>query len=135
MPKVHGKDADLWVNFQSMEDDGNRITITITPDTAELTAFGSEAKEHKEGIYGWTLDYDGFWNSAANANDQVFYQMIGQGGKEVKFFPNGSAASKIYYWGTAILTSYNPEATVGGGVTCSASLIGDGCLSRGTTSA
>ncbi|MFW9991896.1 MAG: hypothetical protein ACFFD4_07530 [Candidatus Odinarchaeota archaeon] len=134
MAKVHGKDADLWVNGQSMEDDGNRITLTISPETVDLTSFGDNAKANKEGLYGWTLDYDGFWNAAANANDQIFFQMIGGGGKEIKFFPNGSAANRIYYWGTAILTSYRPEAGIGGGVTCAASLAGDGSLSRGTAS-
>ena len=130
--KVHGKDVDLWVNAQSMEDDGNRVALTIPIDTVEVTSFGDLAKTYVEGLYGWTLDYEGFWNSAANRNDQVFYQLIGQGAKEIKFFPDGSASQKIYYWGSAILTSFNPEATVGGAVTCSAALQGSGSLSRGT---
>ncbi len=134
MAKVHGKDCDLWVNGQSMEDDGNRVTLTITPDVVEVSAFGDSAKTQVEGLYGWALDYEGFWNSAANKNDRIFFEMIGQGGKEFKLFPDGSAASKVYYWGTVIVTAMNPEATIGGAVTVGASFIGNGNLSRGTTS-
>ncbi|KKL07792.1 hypothetical protein LCGC14_2582440, partial [marine sediment metagenome] len=57
------------------------------------------------------------------------------GKREFKFFPQGSATSVIFYLGSAIVTSYNAEATMGGAVTCSASLQGTGFLTRGTTSA
>ena len=132
MAKIHGKDADLWVNGLSMEDDGNTVTLTITPDTAENTSFASLAKENLEGLYGFTLGYRGYWNSAANANDQTFYQLLGQGGKEFKLFPQGSAASRIYYWGTVIMTSFASESPVAGIVTCDANFLGNGSLSRGT---
>ncbi len=135
MGKIHGKDAEVYVNGLTMEDDGNRIGLTISPDIAETTSFGDLAKTNLEGLYGWAFDYDGVWNNTANANDNVFFEQIGQGGKEIKFFPAGSAASKIYYWGTAILNSYSAEATIGGAVTCRASLTGSGSLSRGTTAA
>ncbi len=135
MAKIHGKNADLWVNGLSMEDDGNSFTLTISPDTADDTSFASLAKENLEGLYGFTLAYRGYWNSAANANDQTFFQLIGQGAKEFKLFPSGSAASSIYYWGSAILTNFSGESPIGGAVTCSADLLGTGSLSRGTTSA
>ncbi len=132
MSKVHGKDVDIWVNGLGTEDDANRISLSISPDISEVTTFGDLAKTNVEGLYGWALDYEGMWNSAANSQDQTFYQLIGQGAKEVKFFPGGSASSAIYYWGTAILNNYSPEATVGGAVTCRARFTGSGCLSRGT---
>ncbi len=130
--KIHGKDADLWVNALSMEDDGNTITLIITPDTVESSAFASLAKENLEGLYGFTLAYRGFWNSAANANDQTFYQLIGAGAKEFKFFPGGSASAKIFYLGSAIMTSFNSESPIAGMVTCDADFLGTGNLSRGT---
>ncbi len=132
MAKVAGRNADLWVNGIATETDGNRITLTISPDTYEATAFASTGKEYVEGFYDWTLDFDGFWNSAATMNDSTFYQLIGQGAKEIKFFPDGSASAKVYYWGSAILKTYNPESTVAGPVTVRASLQGNGALSRGT---
>ena len=134
MAKIHGKDADVWVNGISTEDDANRIAFTISPDTAEVTSFASLAKESLEGLYGWTFSYAGYWNGSATFNDPTFWGLIGGGGKEIKVFPGGSvtAAGKIYYWGTAILTSYGSEATQNGPVTCTAEFLGSGCLSRAT---
>ncbi len=130
--KVHGKDSDFWLNGVSTEDDGNRVAITITNDTAEDTSFVDSAKSFLEGDYGWTVSYDGFWNAGATRNDQTFYELIGTGGKEMKFFPNGSASGRVWYMGTVILTSYTPEAVVAGPVTASAEFQGVRNLSHGT---
>lgn len=135
MGKIHGKNADIWFGATALETDANTITLTISPDVAEVTSFGDMAKTNVEGLYGWTLDLDAFWNSAAGANDAILYQMIGGGGGEMKLFPQGSAASRIFYWGTVILNSYSPETSVDGPVTCTASFTGNGALSRGTASA
>ena len=132
MAKIHAKDADVWINGVSTEDDGNRIALTITPDTAEITAFASLAKEYLEGNYGWAFNYAGYWNPSATMNDVTLQGIIGGGAKEIKFFPSGSATGAVRYWGTAFLTSYGMESTQNGPVICTAEFLGSGALSRGT---
>lgn len=110
----HGKDAALYI-----EDAGGverEITGFLTQaghnfsvDTAETSVFGTGDKQYVPGMRDVTIPFTGRFDSTV---DGYLVGILGMQ-RNYKFFPQGSAAGRIYYSGTAILTRYEPSADTG----------------------
>ncbi len=124
MAKVHGKDASVFIREFDISGDGNRISLTISPETAEITGFQDGAKQHVEGLYGWGASMEGYWNSATSQVDPTLFQLIGQGTQVIGIWPNGIAIGKLGYEGYGVLTNYSPEDVISGAVVFSGDFVG-----------
>jgi len=128
--QIHGKNADLKLSGSALEADGNNVTLDISVDTAEVTAFGDTYKDYLEGVAEWSITAEFFFDGANAKAADVAFDMIGSGKKAVIFYPGGSSATNIYYSGSAIVTRKNITAPVGGAVTVSLTLQGSGTLAK-----
>ena len=68
-------------------------------DLAEVTALSNSAKAYIAGIKDRTLKISGFYDATPVGYLEGMYNTAVQ----VKYFPAGSAAGRLYYDGTAIL--------------------------------
>ncbi len=132
MPKTHGKNAVLFVKEYKLSGDANRLSFNYAIDTAEVSGFEAQGKEHVGGLYQWTVGMDGFWNSADGRADPIISQMVGLGTHVVGIYPQGTTPEFIGYDGAGILTNYAPEDAIGGAVVFSADIQGDSKLYRQT---
>ncbi|MFW9991897.1 MAG: hypothetical protein ACFFD4_07535 [Candidatus Odinarchaeota archaeon] len=130
MAKIHGKNARVFVNSFDLSGDSNRVNLTIGIDVVEVTGFGDEAKQNREGQYNWNIGQDGFWNSTDKMSDPTIQQLIGGGTKVVSVFPAGTTPGQLGYEGFGILNNYKPEAVIAGAVTFNAEYTGHARIYR-----
>ncbi|KKK82629.1 hypothetical protein LCGC14_2801490 [marine sediment metagenome] len=130
--KVHGRRAVMFVKEFKLSGDMSRMSITVTPDTAEVTAFEDQSKEFIEGQFSWAVGMEGYWDPAINREDEQFAEMVGFGTQVIGIYPGGTAPSITGYEGKGILTNYSPEATMGGAVVFSADAQGSDDMMRTT---
>ncbi len=128
--KVHGRKAVFYIRELKLSGDANRVALTFGVDAAEDTTFEQGSKDFLEGDYGWTSSMDGYWNAGSSRIDNAIYDIIGKGTQVVSIFPNGTTIANVGYEGKGILSSFTPEATVGGAVSFSAELQGSDHLFR-----
>lgn len=128
--KVHGRKAVFYIRELKLSGDANRVSLTFGVDASETTAFEQGSKDFVEGDYGWAASMDGYWNAGSLAIDNAIYDIVGKGSQVVGIYPNGTTIANIGYEGKGILSSFMPEATVGGAVSFSAELQGADNLFR-----
>lgn len=111
------------------------VTINLTADDVETTAFGSDWRTRIGGLKSGTVDFE-------------MHQDFGSGGIDGLFFPNlgGTVAVSVRPGGTAVVSATNPsysfdvlvteyspvDGAVGDLATTSVSLPITGPVSRGT---
>lgn len=133
MAQIHGKDAYISLNGSVLSGEGNNVTLNISVDTADATAFGDNWKVFLEGVAEWNISAEFFFDGANKKAADVAMDTIGKGPKVVIFYPGGSGATNVSYTGSAIITKCNKSAPVGGAVTLSMSLQGTGTLTKAGT--
>ena len=129
---IHAKNAVIFIKQYKLAGDSNRMAFTYAVDTVEVTGFEAKAKEYVEGKYAWSASMEGYWNAGTNRIDPVIHNLIGRGTHVIGIFPEGTAPNKVGYDGAGYLTSFNPEATIGGAVVFSADVQGEADLYRST---
>ncbi len=132
MAKIAGKDSGIYIKHYDISGDGNRVALTISPDTFETTGFQEKAKTYVEGKYDWSLAVDGYWNSGSAQSDQAIKELVGAGTQLISVFPSGTTPTMIGYQGYGGLKNYSPETTVAGAVVFSADMQGSNKLYRQT---
>lgn len=132
---AHGKGAVLKVadNGGSLRDVSNVFNSTglsRTNEPAETTAFGSNDKSYIPGLRDATLPLSGMADTTV---DGYLAGILGHSTPVAwELFPMGSVSGYPKYSGSAILTSYETSAEVGGVVAVSGELQVTGAITRAT---
>ena len=131
---VHGKSTNFTLDDTagSVRDISNTVTSVDFPetlDTAETTAFGSNAKSYIVGLTDATISVSGIWDATV---DGYIAGGAEPASRSFVFGPAGSTAGNVKYSGEAIVTSYSISNPVGDVVTYSLDLQVTGAITRGT---
>ena len=124
MAFVHGKDATMSVDAQDVSSYTDSTSLNKVKDLFETTTFGNDDKTFIDGLREHDISIGGKWDAAldlimANADD----------GATVAFSFSPDAGTTTYS-GNCLISNYNIDAPVGGGVTWSASYKPSGVVTR-----
>ena len=111
------------------------VTINLTADDVETTAFGSDWRTRIGGLKSGTVDFEMHQDFGAGGIDGLFFPNLG-GTVAVSVRPGGTAvvsATNPSYSFDVLVTEYSPvDGAVGDLATTSVSLPITGPVSRGT---
>lgn len=115
----------------------NNIDYPDSVDIAEVSGFGDTDKSYVIGLKSRTIRIAGNWKDDANDVDEVLSSLVGGGADGTilaayVYGPAGSAAGNVKYSGQCIVTGYSRTSPIGGAVTFSADLQGNGTHVRST---
>lgn len=117
---THGKDAvfkitDSGSTLRDISTVLSSVTISREVDTAETSALGTSAKTYIAGLNDATIAIDGM----ADITTSGYLEGVLGLSKVFEFYPAGTASTQVKYTGSAILTSFESAAEIGGAVTVS----------------
>lgn len=131
-----GKDSALQVTAVGGADRGTNLTAYLTSiqpsfpvATAQVTTMGDSDHEYLASIRDATLSCEGIYDPTPDA---VLFALRGGTAAPIRYFPQGTATGKIYFDGSAILTSYEPPSNLDEAVTFAAEFQFTGAVTRGT---
>lgn len=130
----HGKDADFYLTVSGTERDLSAYLtsagLPLALDQADVSAFGNDWKQYVAGLKDSAIPLEGNYDPTP---DGYIHTAFAAGtGCAWKYFPQGSATGRIYYTGTAVVTSYEISTDIGDAGKVSAELQNSGTISRGT---
>lgn len=133
MAFTHGKSAKFYlVDSGAVERDlSSYITDVSLPksaDTAEVSALGDAAKAYIAGLKDSTLSFNG----TRDATPEGYIDGVLGALTTWAYCPEGSASGKIKYSGTVIVTSYEPNSSIGDATKFQASGQVSGTITRTT---
>lgn len=129
----HGKDEVVIVNGRNVSSYLSAAGVTHEKETAETTTFGKASKTRIAGLVDGGISLEGFYDGAALASDEIFQQILGQGAKVFKVWPQGDAVGAIGRAMEALETSYEVTGDVGAAVGISAEAEATGGAERVTS--
>ena len=147
MTKFHGKNVKLYAGLlpttamNSLVDISASILNTVdfprTNDEVDVTTFGAgDFRSFLAGFQGATLKVSGFWDdSSALAGYEKYWDDWSISGTQVRpfrFAPSGSASSKVFYEGSAILLGFSINGAIQNAVSFSTDMRVTGAITRGT---
>lgn len=136
----HGRNAAFYLtdtvatqrNLSSFIDS---VEVSWDEDASETTVLGNSAKTFIPGLAAGSISLSGKWDSGATATpDQYIPALISAGTINPSFVyaPAGSASTRPYQSGSAVVTGYSVSSPVDDVVTWKASLTTSGAITRGT---
>jgi hypothetical protein len=108
---IHGKQSKIFVNGHHLSKQFTSFDLQMNADTAEKTAFQSEAKEYTVGQVNATLSLDGLFDDSATAADKYLTDVLGSSGSIWCVFPAGDDIGKAGYGINGINNSHAVMAT------------------------
>jgi hypothetical protein len=79
---AHGKNVNVFVNEYDFSTYFNDVSATTSVETAEVSAFGSNAKEYIVGLLDGTVSLSGMFDGTATGTDVVFSAVLGSTTKQ-----------------------------------------------------
>lgn len=79
---AHGKNVNVFVNEYDFSTYFNDMSATTSVETAEVSAFGSNAKEYIVGLLDGTVSLSGMFDGTATGTDVVFSAVLGSSTKQ-----------------------------------------------------
>jgi predicted secreted protein len=98
-------------------------------DEIDVTTLGQNYKQFLAGFQDATFTIEGIWDPTADA---VMFNLRGGTAGPWRYYPQGTASTKVYYQGTAVVTNYSPPTDVNEAVTFTLELHNSGALTRNT---
>ena len=74
---VHGKGTKVYLDEFEMTTYFNSADVTLTNETAEITAFGATSKSYLLGLADGTLSLGGMWNQETDGSDEELHAILG----------------------------------------------------------
>lgn len=113
----HGSKAELTVNSVNLSAFCDSIELSISPETADVTAFGSTWRNFIPGLIGATLSASGSYDPAASTGpaDAIFAAITAQnsaGYVAVVDKPGGTASGQRTNSFNAIVSGYTESSAV-----------------------
>ena len=117
---THGKDAvfkaaDSGAVLRDLSSVVNSSSLSRSAETAEVTALGNASKAYIPGLKDATISVEGM----ADVTTSGYLDGVLGAATTWEFYPAGTGAGKVKYSGSAILTSLETSAEVGGAVSVS----------------
>jgi hypothetical protein len=137
MPKFYARDYKITVGTTVISDDVASVTLDITADEVETTAFGSTYRSRIGGLKDASVSIDFHQDFGAGAVDALLFPLLGST-VAVKIAPTSSTvtATNPEYQFTALVTQYQPFAgAVGDLATLSVTWPVSGEVTRATAAA
>lgn len=137
MAKFYAQDYKVTIGTAVISDDIASVTLDITSDEIETTAFGSTSRTRIGGLRDASVSLDFHQDFGAGAVDSLLYPLMG-GTVAVKIAPTSGTvtATNPEYRFTALVTQYQPFAgAVGDLATLSVTWPVSGDITRGTAPA
>ena len=137
MPKFYAQDYKITVGTANLSTLVNSVTLDITADEVETTAFGSSYRTRIGGLKDASVSLDFMQDFGAGAVDALLFPLLGST-VAVKIAPTSGTvtATNPEYRFDALVTQYQPFAgAVGDLATLSVTWPVTGEVSRGTAPA
>lgn len=128
-------DARLEVNSVNLSAFAKAVTLEVSADELDDTAFGDTYRSKIGGLKDWNVQVEFNSDFAASAVDATLWPLLGTA-TTVKVRPTTSAigSTNPEYSGSALVSQYNPFGnSVGELATVSVQWPGAGTLSRATS--
>jgi hypothetical protein len=110
---AHGKNVNVFINQYDFSTYFNDVSATTTVETAEVSAFGSNAKEYIVGLLDGTVSLSGMFDGTATGTDVVFSTVLGSTTKQnVIVAPSGHSNGATAIVLEADDTSYEVSGAV-----------------------
>lgn len=110
---AHGKNVNVFVNEYDFSTYFNDVSASSTVETAEVSAFGSSAKEYIVGLLDGTVSLSGMFDGTATGTDVVFSTVLGSTTKQnVIVAPSGHSNGATAIVLEADDTSYEVSGAV-----------------------
>jgi len=137
MPKFYAADYKITVGTANLTTSVNSVTLDITADEVETTAFGSSYRTRIGGLKDASVSLDFMQDFGSGAVDALLFPLLGST-VAVKIAPTSGTvtATNPEYRFTALVTQYQPFAgAVGDLATLSVTWPVTGEVERGTAPA
>lgn len=133
----HGSKAQITINSVDLSAFSDNLSLDITPETADVTGFGSTWRNHIPGLIGATLEVSGSYDPTestgpADAIMDAITAQLSAGYVAVVDKPGGTASGQRTNSFNAIVSGYNETSVVDDKVTWSASLTVTGAVTPTT---
>jgi hypothetical protein len=111
MPKFYAQDYKITIGTTVISDDIASVTLDITSDEVETTAFGSTYRSRIGGLKDASVSLDFHQDFGAGAVDSLLFPLLGST-VAVKIAPTSGTvtATNPEYRFTALCTQYQPFA-------------------------
>ena len=111
MPKFYARDYKITVGTTVISDDVASVTLDITSDEVETTAFGSTYRSRIGGLKDASVSLDFHQDFGAGSVDALLFPLLGST-VAVKIAPTTGTvtATNPEYQFTALVTQYQPFA-------------------------
>ena len=110
---AHGKNVNVFINQFDFSTYFNDVSASSTVETAEVSAFGSSAKEYIVGLQDGTVSLGGMFDGTATGTDVVFSAVLGSATKQlVVVAPSGHSVGANAIVLQADDTSYEVSGAV-----------------------
>jgi hypothetical protein len=110
---AHGKNVNIFVNEYDFSTYFNDVSASSTVETAEVSAFGSSAKEYIVGLQDGTVSLSGMFDGTATGTDVVFSAVLGSATKQLVIVaPSGNSVGASAIVLEADDTSYEVSGAV-----------------------
>lgn len=106
------------------------VSLPISADTPETTAFGSTNKSYVIGIKDGRFSCSGMYDAATDAILEGIFGL--EAARTFEYGPEGSATGRVKYTGSVFLTSYTVSGSVSDMVAASCEFQVTGALTRST---
>jgi hypothetical protein len=137
MPKFYARDYKITVGTTVLSDDIASVTLDITADEVETTAFGSSYRTRIGGLKDASVSLDFHQDFGAGSVDALLFPLLGST-VAVKIAPTSGTitATNPEYQFSALVTQYQPFAgAVGDLATLSVTWPVSGEVTRATAAA
>ena len=74
---VHGKGTKVYLDEFDMSPYFNSADVTLTNETAEVTAFSDSSKAYLLGLADGTLSLSGLWTADTDGSDEELQAILG----------------------------------------------------------
>ena len=124
MAFLHGKDAAVSLNSQSLSAYTSSVEFSRDIDTADVSAFGDQAKEYIPGQTDATVSLEGSYDDTTSTGPHDFFTGLisGDAATTLLYQPEGTGTGLVQYSVSAIVTSYVESVPVSDKITWSAEL-------------
>lgn len=136
---VHGKGSsfnidDIGTTQRDLSSFLNNIDFPQDAELADDTAFGDSSRSFVVGLKGASITLDGHFTVADNEADDVLADLYSAGtNTPFEYWPAGTGASKVVYYGNGIVENHTITGNVGDLITFSTSIRVSGNVTRSTT--
>jgi hypothetical protein len=137
MAKFYAQDYKITIGTTNLSSSINSVTLDITADEVETTAFGSTYRTRIGGLKDASVSLDFMQDFAAGAVDALLFPLMGST-VAVKIAPTSGTvtATNPEYRFTALVTQYQPYSSATGDLaTLSVTWPVSGEVERGTAPA